>query len=135
MSRRERRAAARLSPQNASNGPGAGTAAAFHAAGLGHMQAGRYLDARACCGQALALDANHADALHLMGLLHLQDEQYDLAIEWIARAIRQGSPKPIYLWSLGATLQKQGRHEDALKTFDKAIQLKPDDPGRTRPPG
>ena len=92
------------------------------------MQAGRYLDARACCEQALALDANHADTLHLMGLLHLQDEQYDLAIAWIARAIRQGSPKPVYLWSLGATLQKQGRREDALKTFDKAVQLEPDDP-------
>jgi tetratricopeptide (TPR) repeat protein len=128
MSRRERRAAARLSSQSASNGPGAGTATAFHAAGLGHMQAKRYLDARACFEQALALDANHADTLHLMGLLHLQDGQYDLAIEWIARAIRQGSPKPVYLWSLGATLQKQGRHEDALKTFDKAVQLKPDDP-------
>jgi tetratricopeptide (TPR) repeat protein len=128
MGRHERRAAARLSSQSASNGPGAGTVAAFHAAGLGHMQAERYREARACCEQALAVDANHADTLHLMGLLHLQDEQYDLAIEWIARAIRQGSPKPVYLWSLGATLQKQGRHEDALKTFDKAIQLKPDDP-------
>jgi tetratricopeptide (TPR) repeat protein len=128
MGRHERRAAARRSSQSASNGPGAGTAAAFQAAGLGHMQAGRSRDARACFEQALAIDANHADTLHLMGLLHLQDEQYDLAIEWIARAIRQGSPKPVYLWSLGATLQKQGRHEDALKTFDKAIQLKPDDP-------
>jgi tetratricopeptide (TPR) repeat protein len=128
MSRRERRAAARRSPESASNGPGAGTATAFHAAGLGHMQAGRSLDARACCEQALAVDANHADTLHLMGLLHLQDGQYDLAIEWIARAIRQGSPKPVYLWSLGATLQKQGRHEEALKTFDKAVQLKPDEP-------
>jgi tetratricopeptide (TPR) repeat protein len=62
-----------------------------------------------------------------MGLLHLQDEQYDFAIEWIARAIRQGSPKPVYLWSLGSALQKQGRYEEALKAFDKAVQLKPDD--------
>ena len=87
MSRHERRAAARRSSQSASNGPGAGTAAAFQAVAVGHMQAGRYRDARACCEQALALDANHADTLHLMGLLHLQDEQYDLAIEWIAGAM------------------------------------------------
>jgi tetratricopeptide (TPR) repeat protein len=128
MGRHERRAAARRSSQGAANGPGAGTAAAFQAVAVGHMQAGRYLDARTCCEQALALDANHADTLHLMGLLHLQDEQYDLAIAWIARAIRQGPPKPVYLWSLGTTLLRQGRHEDALKTFDKAVQLKPDDP-------
>ena len=47
-------------------------------------------------------------------------------MEWITRAIRQ-DPKPEYLSSLGNTLQRQGRHEDALKTFDKAVQLRPDD--------
>jgi tetratricopeptide (TPR) repeat protein len=62
-----------------------------------------------------------------MGLLHIQEEQYDFAIEWIARAIRQGSPKPVYLWSLGTALHKHGRYEEALKAFDKAVQLKPDD--------
>ena len=64
-----------------------------------------------------------------MGLIHLQDAQYDFAIEWIVRAIQQGSPKPVYLWSLGAALRKQGRNEEALKAFDKAVQLKPDDAG------
>ena len=62
-----------------------------------------------------------------MGLVHLQDNQYEFAIEWIARAIRLGSPKPAYLWNLGAALHKQGRYEEALKTFDKAVQLQPDD--------
>jgi tetratricopeptide (TPR) repeat protein len=120
MNRRDRRASARTS-KNAS------TPDDLREAGLGHLQAGRYLDAQICCQRALALDAGHTDTLHLMGLLHLQDEQYDFAIEWIARAIRQGSPKPVYLWSLGAALQKQGRYEEALKAFDKAVQLKPDD--------
>jgi tetratricopeptide (TPR) repeat protein len=120
MNRRDRRAGARTS-KNAS------TPGSLCEAGLGYLQSGRYLDAQMCCQRALALDAGHADTLHLMGLLHLQDEQYDFAIEWIARAIRQGSPKPVYLWSLGAALQKQGRYEEALKTFDKAVQLKPDD--------
>ena len=52
--------------------------------------------------------------LHLMGLLSLQAKQYDLAVEWIARAIRQ-DPKPEYLASLGTALQQQGRHEEALQ--------------------
>jgi tetratricopeptide (TPR) repeat protein len=126
MNRRDRRASARIS-QKASNGPGAGTADVLCETGFVHLQAGRHLEAQICCQQALALDAGHADTLHLMGLLHLRDEQTDFAIEWIARAIQQGSPKPVYLWSLGAALRKQRRHEEALKAFDKAVQLKPDD--------
>jgi tetratricopeptide (TPR) repeat protein len=90
------------------------------------MQAGRYLDARICCEQALALDASHADTFHLLGLLALQSKQYDLAVEWLARAIRQ-NPLPVYLSSLGTALKQQGRLQEALKTFDKAVQLKPDD--------
>jgi tetratricopeptide (TPR) repeat protein len=61
-----------------------------------------------------------------MGLLSLHAGQYDHAIEWISRAIRQ-DPRPDYLASLGTTLQQQGRYEEALKVFDKAIQLSPDD--------
>jgi tetratricopeptide (TPR) repeat protein len=124
MNRRDRRAAAR--PQTKSHTTGVSTPAALYDAGLGHMQAGRYLDAQMCCQQALALDANHTDTFHLMGLLALQAKQYDLAVSWLARAIRQ-DPQPVYLSSLGMALQRQGRHEEALKTFDKAVQLKPDD--------
>jgi tetratricopeptide (TPR) repeat protein len=124
MNRRDRRAArkSQLSP----NGPVAGTPAALYEAGLHHMGAGRYLDAQLCCQQALELDANHADTLHLMGLLSFQAAQYDLAVEWMVRAIRQ-QPKPDYLSNLGRALQRLGRHDEALKSFDKAAQLKPDD--------
>jgi tetratricopeptide (TPR) repeat protein len=125
MSRRDRRAAGRKS-QIASNSAGMAAPAALYEAGLAHMKAGRYLDAQISCQQALAVDSNQADALHLMGLLSFQAEQYDHAVEWIARAIRQ-DPRPAFLASLGSTLQRQGRYEEALKVLDKAVQLKPDD--------
>jgi tetratricopeptide (TPR) repeat protein len=126
MNRNERRAAARK-PQTARNGSSAAiTPATLCEAGLGHLRAERYLDAQMCCQQALATDPNYADALHLMGLLSHHTKQYDHAVEWIARAIRQ-DPEPAYLSSLGTTLRQQGRREDALKAFDKALQLKPDD--------
>jgi tetratricopeptide (TPR) repeat protein len=102
------------------------TPSSIYQAGLAHMQGGRYRDARVCCQQALAADRNHADTLHLMGLLFLHAKQYDHAVEWIAHAIRQ-DPKPHFLASLGTALQRQGRQEEALKAFDKAVQLKPDD--------
>jgi len=102
------------------------TAAALYLVALRQMQAGRPADAELSCRQALAIDGDHADTLHLMGLLSLQAEQYDQAVDWIARAI-QREPKLIFLTSLGTCLSKQGRREEALQVFDKAIQLKPDD--------
>ena len=127
MNRRERRAGARAS-QAKPPSPGANTPAAAYEAGLRHMRTGQYLDAQICCQQALAIDPGHAETLHLMGLLSLQSEQFDHAVEWMARAIRQ-DPKPQYLSSLGTALQGQGRHEEALKAFDKAVQLQPEEAG------
>jgi tetratricopeptide (TPR) repeat protein/ADP-heptose:LPS heptosyltransferase len=128
MNRRDRRAASKSSGKN----PGAarkastpGTPAVLCEAGLHHFRAQRHLDAQLCCQQALELDPDHADTLHLMGLLSLHARQYDHAVEWISRAIRQ-YPRPDYLASLGTTLREQGRHDEALKVFDKAIQLSPD---------
>ncbi|MBV9563635.1 MAG: glycosyltransferase family protein [Bradyrhizobium sp.] len=92
---------------------------------MGHLRAGRVLDAQVACQQALALDASHADALHLMGLLLLSGKQHDHAVEWIARAILQ-EPKPEYLVSLGSVLQAQGRLDEALQAYDKAVQLRPE---------
>src|ERR1700691_2683592 len=110
MNRRDRRAAARK-PQTGSRASGANTPVALYEAGLRHMRAERYLDARMCCEQALAANPDHADTLHLTGLLSLQAKQYDHAVEWISRAIRQ-NPSPVYLWSLGTTLRHQGRPEE-----------------------
>src|ERR1700749_637170 len=128
MSRRERRGAGQKSRANPS-AAGASTPAALYEAGFRHKQAGRPLDAQLCCQQALVLDPNHADSLHLLGLLSFDAGQYDHALEWLTRAIRQ-DPRPEYLTSLGNALQRQGRHEDALKAFDKAVQLRPDDADR-----
>ncbi|MBW7961721.1 tetratricopeptide repeat protein [Bradyrhizobium sp. BR 10261] len=104
------------------------TASAFCEAGLAHFQAGRHLDARACYQQALGIDAEHTDAQHLMGLLHLQARQYNDALEWIVRAIRR-APKAEYLASFATVLQLHGRCDEALAVLDKAIQLRRDDAG------
>jgi tetratricopeptide (TPR) repeat protein len=120
MNRQERRAAGRKSQAS-----GSGSPAALYEAGLRHLRAEQYLDAQICCQQALATDSNHADSLNLMGMLALHAGQYDHAVEWVARALRQ-DPKPEYLVTLGSALQNQGRLEEALKAFDKAVQLKPE---------
>jgi tetratricopeptide (TPR) repeat protein len=125
MKRRERRAATKKAKvsQNTSDGD---MVAALYEAGLQHLCAGRQLDAQVCCQQALAIAPQHADTLHLMGMASLQVGQHNHAVEWFARAIRQ-NPKTEYLSNLGVTLKQQGRLEEALKVFDKAAQLKPDE--------
>ena len=125
MNRRERRAA-QASKKTA--GSGASTAAALYELAHRHMQAGRPLDAQLCCQQALALDSDHAETLHLMGLLCLQARQYDHALAWIDRASRQDR-KTDYLGSLGIALDQQGLYGYALKALDRALQLRPDDTG------
>lgn len=125
MNRRERRAAAQKT-QAGSDGAGTSTPAELCEAGLRHLQSGQLLDAQRCCGEALQANPDHADALHLMGLIALHARQYDHAVEWTAHAIRQ-DPKVEYLVSLGTALQQQRRYEDALNVFAKAAQLRPDD--------
>ncbi|MGA7807947.1 tetratricopeptide repeat protein [Bradyrhizobium sp.] len=125
MNRRERRVAARKS-QTASNGTGADSPAALQEAALRHMRNGRHLDAQVSCQRALALDAGHAGTLQLMGLLSLHAKQYDAAVEWVGRANR-ADPRTDYLASLGTALEAQGLHEEALKAFDQAVQIRPDD--------
>jgi tetratricopeptide (TPR) repeat protein len=116
MSRREPQAAAR-EPQ---------TPGEFCEDGIRHRQGGRQLDAQLCCQQALALHPDHADSLHLMGLLSSDAEQFDHALEWIVRALKQ-ELKPEYLSSLGMTLRRQGQYQRAFQAFDKAVQLEPGD--------
>ena len=125
MNRRERRARKSKLGQPNTDAPALDMVEQCAAAHR-HLRAGRQLEAQLCCQRVLAADPDHAPALHLMGLIAFAAAQYDHALEWIARAIAQ-DPAADYLASLGATLSRQGRHEEALKAFDKAVQLEPDD--------
>ena len=125
MNRHERRAAARES-KRAAKGSAAAPATALYELGRAHMQAGRRLDAQLCCQEALAIDANHVETLHLMGLLSLQAKQYDHAVEWLARAHQQ-DPSADHLGSLGIALGQQGLLDAAFKALDRAVQFRPCD--------
>lgn len=120
MNRRERRITAKQSGQV--------TPAALCQAGFAHLQSGRLAEAEQCCQQALTLDEQHPDALHLLGVLCFHAQQPDAAVEWIRRAVRQ-APKAEYLLSLATVLERQGRLEDARQHYSQALRLRPDDAG------
>ena len=106
--------------------PAAALDVGLYEAVLGHLRAGRFLDAQLCCRRALERDPEHLELLHLMALVCFNAGQFDHAVEWISRAIRRET-RPAYLTLLGTALLNLDRRNDALRVFDKAVQLKPDD--------
>jgi len=101
------------------------TPAAWFEAGLRLLQAGQLAQAEQCGRQALTLDQNHADSLHLMGMLCVASKQYDLAIEWFAMAIRQNPNVADYFCNLAMALQRKDRLDEAIRCFDRALLLNP----------
>jgi tetratricopeptide (TPR) repeat protein len=99
--------------------------ATYFEAGLRLLQAGQLQAAEQCGRQALALDADHVDSLHLMGLLSLLAKQPALAIEWFAQAIRQNPTVADYFFNLASALKQQERVDEAIKSLDRGLTLQP----------
>jgi tetratricopeptide (TPR) repeat protein len=99
------------------------TPAAFFEAGLRLLRAGQFREAERCGRQALAVDAAHADSLHLMGLLSSLANQHTLAVEWFAQAIGRNPDVADYFFNLAHALKVQGRIDEAIKSFDRGLTL------------
>jgi tetratricopeptide (TPR) repeat protein len=131
MNRKQRRAAAKRRPTS-SRPPGNLAAAAttdvaeLLAAGLKHQQAGRLAEAENCYQRVLAAQPDHADALHLLGVVAHQVGRYDLAVELIGQAIKRDGQNPVYFSNLGVVLKDQGKVDEAMTAYRDAIRLKPD---------
>ncbi len=131
MNRKERRAAAKLG-QASSRSPGKPSAAAGVRAaallrtGVQHQHAGRLADAEACYRDALAAQPDHADALHLLAGIAHRTRRYQLAVDLISQAIKLNGRNPFYFSNLGVALRQLGRPDEALRSFERALALKPD---------
>ena len=99
-------------------------------AALRHFLCKRYGPAEDRARQALTLDPQHADSLHLLGLVHWQSKRPDQAVDLIASAIRINPNNPEYFLNLGELLRDQNKLDEARKSFDIAISLAP---GRAAP--
>jgi tetratricopeptide (TPR) repeat protein len=120
----EPRAAAHPSVETSASRPQ--TPAACFEAALRLLKAGHMAEAEQCGRQALAIDSGHADSLHLMGLLCIVAKQDHLAIDWFAQAIRQDPNVADYFSNLATALVNRGRLDEAIKSLDRALVLKPD---------
>jgi protein O-GlcNAc transferase len=92
---------------------------------VAHHQAGRLREAESAYRAVLAQQPNHADALHLLGVLMSQSGQTEQALVLIRRAIAIHPTDPSYHINLGLALRRAGDARGALDAYDKAAALAP----------
>lgn len=90
-----------------------------------HHRAGRLAQAEPFYRQILSLDPNHAEALHLLGLLAYQVGKLDQAVALLTQAIQHDSSQAPYRFNLGVVLQKQGKLDEAASAYEKAARQSP----------
>jgi len=83
-------------------------------------------EAEALYRRALAVQPDHPDALHLLGVLAYQARRYDAAVATISRAIRQNGRNAHYFSNLGNALRDQGNLDEAIAAYRQAIGVRPD---------
>jgi len=96
--------------------------------GLQQHQAGHFESAQSFYEQALAIQPQHPDALHLAGVAALQCGQVDRAVDRIEQATRQQPDNPGFHANLAQAYLALRRVADALASFRRAAALNPREP-------
>jgi tetratricopeptide (TPR) repeat protein len=94
---------------------------------LAHHQQGQMALAEIGYEQVLAIDPQHFDALHMLGVLASQTQQAERAVDLIQHAIRSKPGVAGAYINLGVALRQLQRFEEALACYDQALQLEPQD--------
>ncbi len=94
--------------------------------GLAHHQAGRLADAERIYRQILAQQPDHADALHLLGMLVAQTGQLAAAVELFRQTIRLRPDFAVAHSNLGNVLARSGRIDEAIASYRQAVRVNPE---------
>ena len=89
-------------------------------------QQGRLKEAQALFEAILKTDPKQFDALHLLGIIAVQSNNYQLAADLIAEAIALNSSNSSYYSNRGLALHKLNQFDAAVACYDQAIAIKPD---------
>lgn len=92
---------------------------------LGHHQAGRLAEAESIYRRILQDLPNHADTLHLLGILSHQTGNAGLAIDLIQRAIAVQGPNAVFCGNLGSAYGLAGKHREAIEAFEQSLRFDP----------
>jgi tetratricopeptide (TPR) repeat protein len=88
-----------------------------------HQREGRLVQAEAAYRQAFALAPQHAETLHLLGLVTYRLQRLPESLEYLSAAVERDASSPVYWFNFGVVLQKAGRPIDAAAAYQKAIAL------------
>jgi tetratricopeptide (TPR) repeat protein/2-polyprenyl-3-methyl-5-hydroxy-6-metoxy-1,4-benzoquinol methylase len=91
-------------------------------------QAGQLEQAAALYRKVLTTDPNSADALHLLGMIALQQGHAQTATQLIGKAVDLDGRQAPYHSHLALALQTLGDMESAVAGYRRALALNPDDP-------
>lgn len=75
--------------------------------------------------EILTVNPHHADSLHMMAVMGLDVQRYDIAQELVLKAINENGNNADFYFTLGNISQKQGKLDLALQSYQKATQINP----------
>lgn len=104
--------------------PGADCQAALEAAIAIH-RAGRIDEAEPTYRRILAEQPDNAEALHMLGVVHLQKQLLNDALSLFKEAISRNGDDARYHNNLGNALMGLGRREEAISAFRQALAVDP----------
>ena len=93
---------------------------------LSQHEAGHLDAAQAAYEALLAQQPDHADALHLLGVLHHQREDHAAALPYLQAAIAFTPGRALFHGNLGSVLLALGDPAGAIAAYRHALQLAPD---------
>jgi tetratricopeptide (TPR) repeat protein/SAM-dependent methyltransferase len=117
MNRSERRATRRL---------GSGESGRLLAAAIRCHEAGSLIEAERHYRGVLSVDPGHVGALRNLGMLMIQTDRYDMAVDLIGKALARNSRLPDAHYHLALALEALGRLDGAAVHYVEALSLKPD---------
>ncbi len=88
-------------------------------------QLGQLDQAKAIYLKILEKNPNHAEALHLLGLIAHQSGNHLQAVRMISRAILLNPANAIYHYNMGVSLSDMGKKNEAIVSFRHAIERYP----------
>jgi tetratricopeptide (TPR) repeat protein len=93
---------------------------------VAHHQAGRFSEAETLYRQVLTNQPNHADALHLLGVLAAQSDRFDEAVKLIGKAVVLCPNIADYRAHLGHALGEKKEFEASIDAYRHALRLNPE---------
>ena len=92
---------------------------------IGFHQTGKLQQAELICQQILQIHPQHFTALHLLGVIAYQVENFEIAVDLIQQAVKVDPNQSSCFFSLGLTLKKQGRLGEAINAYYKVLEIAP----------